>query len=82
MTMGATPEFLEKLGLEYRYTYRYIAGLYPSYEDYHAELYREICRFAKRQMTWFRKEKSIIWLDTDGDILSEASALVEEFLGK
>ena len=82
MTMGATPEFLEKLGLEYRYTYRYIAGLYPSYEDYHRELYREICRFAKRQMTWFRKEKSIIWLDTDGDILAEASALVEEFLGK
>ena len=80
MDLGATPEFLEKLGLEYRYTYRYIAGLYPSFEAYHEELYREICRFAKRQMTWFKKEKSIIWLDTDGDILAEASALVEDFL--
>lgn len=82
MTLGATPEFLEKLGLEYRYTYRYIAGLYPSFEAYREELYREICRFAKRQMTWFRKEKSITWLDTDGDILAEASALVSDFLSK
>ena len=82
MTIGATPEFLEKLGLEYRYTYRYIAGLYPSFEAYREELYREICRFAKRQMTWFRKEKSITWLDTDGDILAEASALVSDFLSK
>lgn len=80
MKLGATPEFLEKLGLEYRYTYRYIAGLYPSFDDYREELYREICRFAKRQMTWFRKEKSIIWLNTDGDILEEASKLVHDFL--
>lgn len=82
MTLGATPEFLEKLGLEYRYTYRYIAGLYPDFDAYHEELYREICRFAKRQMTWFRKEKSIVWLNTDGDILDEASRLVEDFLNK
>ena len=80
MKLGATPEFLEKLGLEYRYTYRYIAGLYPSFDDYREELYREICRFAKRQMTWFRKEKNIIWLNTDGDILEEASKLVHDFL--
>lgn len=80
MKLGATPEFLEKLGLEYRYTYRYIAGFYPSFDDYREELYREICRFAKRQMTWFRKEKSIIWLNTDGDILEEASKLVHDFL--
>ena len=82
MSLGATPELLENLGLEYRYTYRFIAGLYPSFEDYHEELYREICRFAKRQMTWFRKEKSIVWLDTDGDMLLEASRLVEDFLNK
>ena len=78
--LGATPEFLEKLGLEYRYTYRYISGQYPSYEAYREELYREICRFAKRQMTWFRKEKSIIWLDSSGDMLSEATKLIDSFL--
>ena len=63
MRLGATPEFLEKLGLEYRYTYRYISGQYSSFEEYHDVLYKEIFHFAKRQMTWFRKEKNIVWLD-------------------
>ncbi len=78
--LGATPEFLEKLGLEYRYTYRYISGQYPSFDDYRAELYKEICHFAKRQMTWFRKEKSIIWLDTAGDTFTEARELIDRFM--
>ena len=80
--MGATPEFLEKLGLEYRYTYRYISGQYPSFEDYRAELYKEICHFAKRQMTWFKKEKSIIWLDTSADHFAEARELIDKFMEK
>lgn len=80
MRLGATAEFLEKLGLEYRYTYRYIAGKYSGFSEYRDELYREICHFAKRQMTWFRKEKSIIWLNTDGDMLAEAKALVDGFI--
>lgn len=78
--MGATPEFLEKLGLEYRYTYRYISGQYPSFEDYRAELYKEICHFAKRQMTWFKKEKSIIWLYTSKDTFAEARELIDRFM--
>ncbi len=80
LKLGATPEFLEKLGLEYRYTYRYIAGQYSSFDEYRAELYKEICHFAKRQMTWFRKEKSIIWLDTAGDTLVEARELIDRFM--
>ena len=79
MKLGATPEFLEKLGLEYRYTYRYISGQYPSFDDYRAELYKEICHFAKRQMTWFRKEKSIVWLDTSRDPFNEARELIDKF---
>ncbi len=78
--LGATSEFLEKLGLEYRYTYRYVTGQYSSYSDYRAELLKEICHFAKRQMTWFKKEKSIIWLDSSKDMLSEASEYIDGFL--
>ena len=77
---GVSGEFLERLGLEYRYTYRYIAGLYPSFEDYRAELYKEICHFAKRQMTWFKKEKNVVWLDTSGDFLAEAKGYIDRFL--
>lgn len=79
---GATPEFLIGLGLEYRHIYYYISGKYKTYEEYRDNLYREICRFAKRQMTWFRKEKDIIWLDEKGDYKAQAKQLIEQFLAE
>lgn len=80
MRLGATPEFLEKLGLEYRYTYRYLDGRYSSLRDYRDDLYKEICHFAKRQGTWFRKEKNIVWLDSAGDYFAESKHLIDKFL--
>lgn len=80
MDAGATPEFLESLGLEYRYTYRYLTGKYKDFQEYHDDLFKHIRHFAKRQVTWFKKEKNIVWLDTKKDYLSEATKLVEDFL--
>lgn len=80
MDAGATPEFLEGLGLEYRYTYRYLTGKYKDFQEYHDDLFKHIRHFAKRQVTWFKKEKNIVWLDTKKDYLSEATKLVEDFL--
>jgi len=78
--MGATGEFLEKLGLEYRLIYRYLSGRYDSFDAFRADLFKEIRRFAKRQMTWFRKEKNITWLNSKGDYLTEAKNAVIKFL--
>ncbi|MBQ3572663.1 MAG: tRNA (adenosine(37)-N6)-dimethylallyltransferase MiaA [Clostridia bacterium] len=78
---GATEEFLEGLGLEYRYTNRYLNGRY-SYEDYRAELLKEIRHFAKRQITWFKKEKNAIWLDMNGDFTEQAIGLCQTFYKK
>lgn len=78
---GATEEFLEGLGLEYRYTNRYLNGWY-SYEDYRAELLKEIRHFAKRQITWFKKEKNAIWLDMNGDFTEQAIELCQTFYKK
>ena len=80
--LGATPEFLEGLGLEYRLTYRYITGKYKNFEEYREDLFKQIRHFAKRQMTWFRKEKNIVWLDGKGDYLKEAISLIDDFLKK
>ncbi len=82
MKNGATPAFLEGLGLEYRYTYRYLAGQYGSFDEYREQLKTEINKFSKRQMTWFRKEKNVTWLDTSGDFFAEACGLVDQFLAK
>lgn len=78
---GATSEFLEGLGLEYRYTNRYLRGVY-TYEDYRAELLKEIRHFAKRQITWFKKEKNAVWLDMTGDYEKQAIELCKQFYAK
>ena len=79
MKNGATPEFLDKLGLEYRYLYRYLAGIMTK-EEALEELARKIKAFAKRQMIWFRKDKSIIWLNMAENPFEQASAEIERFI--
>ena len=78
---GVSEEFLVKLGLEYKYLTWYLTGKI-GYEQMVEELAAAIKRFAKRQMTWFRRDPRIIWLDMNEDPVSRASALISEFLGK
>jgi len=78
---GVSYEFLDKLGLEYRFTAQYLKGQFASFAEYREKLFQAIRHFAKRQMTWFRKEKEIVWLDcTDPECVEKASALVRTFL--
>lgn len=82
LRQGATEEFLYNLGLEYRYTAKYIKGEYASFEKYREELLKGIRHFAKRQMTWFKKEKDIVWLNTHTENCNQAANLVSDFLNK
>ena len=77
---GATDEFLEGLGLEYRYILRYLKGEIPSLEALKDELGRAIKRFAKRQVQWFSRDRDVLWLDMEGDFLTQAVRAVEQFL--
>ena len=76
---GVSVEFLKKLGLEYRYLTEYLLGEW-TYDQMIDELSRAIKRFAKRQMTWFRREENLHWLDMADDPISQAAALIDEFL--
>ena len=78
---GATNEFLEGLGLEYRYINRYLNGEY-TYEEFYEELFKQIRHFAKRQITWFKKEQNAVWLDFNGDYQDKALKLCQDFLSK
>ncbi|MDO4739285.1 MAG: tRNA (adenosine(37)-N6)-dimethylallyltransferase MiaA [Eubacteriales bacterium] len=80
MDEGATDTFLMKLGLEYRFLTRYIRGEFSSEAEMCEALALAIRQFAKRQMTWFRRDKTIHWLDMTADPLAQARALVERFL--
>ena len=77
---GVSEEFMVKLGLEYKYLTWYLTGKI-GYEQMKEELGSAIKKFAKRQMTWFRRDPRIHWLDMSGDPVAEASELIEAFIG-
>lgn len=66
LLQGVSPERLLRYGLEYRHVTRYLQGD-CSYDEMFDNLYTDIRRFSKRQMTWFRRMERngvpIHWLD-------------------
>ena len=77
---GVSRDFLLGLGLEYRYITQYLIGEIPDKNDMLAQLAHAIKKFAKRQMTWFRRNPDIIWLDMQGDAYAQACEEIEKFL--
>ncbi len=80
LNQGASVEFMNKLGLEYRYITQYLTGEIASEAEMCTQLSLAIKRFAKRQMTWFRREKDMHWLDMTADPFTQACALIDDFL--
>ena len=76
---GVSEEFLVKLGLEYKYLTWYLTGKI-GYDQMVEELGNAIKKFAKRQMTWFRRDPRIIWLDMQKDPVAEATGYINRFL--
>ena len=61
-TMGVTKEMTSMQGLGYREMLGYLDGEY----DLERAVYlikRNTRHFAKRQLTWFRRERDVIWID-------------------
>ena len=56
---------MDELGLEYRYLAKYLQGKI-SKEEMINQLYKAIKLYAKRQMTWFRRNKDIKWFTLSG----------------
>ena len=77
---GVSREFLLGLGLEYRFITQYLTGEIPDRDEMLARLAQAIKKFAKRQMTWFRRNPDIVWLDMQGDFFTQACEAVEAFL--
>lgn len=79
---GASVEFLKKLGLEYRFITQYLIGEIPDRNEMVELLRIAIKQFAKRQTTWFRRDKDIQWLDMAGDPFAEACEKIDRFLAE
>ena len=79
---GVKPERLMRYGLEYRHVTRYLMGECTK-EELFRNLFTDIRRFAKRQMTWFRRMErngvAIRWID--GTLpLEEKAEIIEKQL--
>ena len=59
------------LGLEAKFVMKYLGGEFSSYEEFFEELFKEERHFAKRQQTWYNKEKNLIWLDAKDNLLEK-----------
>lgn len=62
-----TYERMEELGLEYKYIARFLKREIKTLEEFIDILSLKIGQFAKRQMTWFKKEKQVLWFDVSSD---------------
>lgn len=70
---------LDKLGLEYRYIARYLRGELRTIDELRSQLGIAIRQFAKEQLTWFKRDARIIWLDPFKDYFSEACDRIREW---
>ncbi|MDP3962333.1 MAG: tRNA (adenosine(37)-N6)-dimethylallyltransferase MiaA [bacterium] len=70
---GLSWKRMNELGLEYRYLALYLQKKI-TLDEMNKKLETEIWHYAKRQMTWFKKDKRIKWFDPDhiGKIEKEA----------
>lgn len=59
---GISWKRMDALGLEYRYVSFYLQEKLTK-EEMIEKLYTEIWHFAKRQKTWFKRDKEIIWIN-------------------
>ncbi|HPN54415.1 MAG TPA: tRNA (adenosine(37)-N6)-dimethylallyltransferase MiaA [Candidatus Moranbacteria bacterium] len=72
---GVSWERLESFGLEYRWIARYLQEKI-SLDEMADKLYFDIIHYAKRQMTWFKRDKRILWLKD----YAEIEKAVQKFL--
>ena len=62
--MGLKKDMTSMKGLGYAEMLRYLDGEIP-YEEAVRLIKRNTRHFAKRQLTWFRREKEVTWIDRD-----------------
>jgi len=74
LDMGYSPELKSMQSIGYRHLAEFIQGKMP-YEEALRTLKRDTRRYAKRQMTWFKADPQIIWMQPENSY--EICALVK-----
>lgn len=77
MDKGYTRDTTAMQGIGYKEVMDYFDGLYSKEETIEL-VKRNSRRYAKRQLTWFRRDKRIHWLDWGADIVERAMEIVKK----
>ena len=73
---GLSDTRMEELGLEYRYLSRYLNGEI-SRNEMTEKIETTSWQYAKRQRSWFRRDRSIVWFDPENQ--TKIKQAVQEF---
>lgn len=74
--MGCSREMVSMQGLGYKEILAYLDGEYTLEEAVYI-IKRETRHFAKRQLTWFKRERDVIWLDKQTFVYDDAAILTD-----
>jgi tRNA dimethylallyltransferase len=80
LAQGISHERLEALGLEYRFIGRWLRGEYPNEAEMVQRLKYAIHDFTRRQLSWFRRDNRIIWIEGGQTMTEQAEQIVSVFL--
>lgn len=80
--MGYNKKMISMQGLGYKEIFDYLDGIYTK-EEVISIIKRDTRHFAKRQLTWFRREKNVHWIDitnnnNDTELLTNLLKVVEQ----
>lgn len=78
---GYTKKMQSMQGIGYKQLLDYYRGL-STFEEAVRIIKRDSRRYAKRQMTWFKRDKRINWINSDSEILKQATKHTKAFLAE
>jgi tRNA dimethylallyltransferase len=79
LAQGIDHTRLDALGLEYRFISRWLRGEFASEAEMVQRLKYAIHDFTRRQLTWYRREQRIVWIEGGENMIKEAEKMVLEF---
>lgn len=79
LAQGVSNERLDAFGLEYRYISRWLRGEFASEAEMVQRLKFAIHDFTRRQLTWYRREQRISWIDGGEGMVEQAEKIAAEF---
>ena len=76
MKNGCTPQMQSMQGIGYKETAEFLEGKI-SLDETISKIKQDTRHYAKRQMTWFRRDERIHWIDAESDIVNEAETILK-----